>query len=240
MDLIEREEELCPSCQGRLTTPEGKPCYCILARSVRGFLPGSLSNHKWGREFLEFRLPDRRTKLADKVERSNLLFWTSSEYRYHGTLKTWLVYQYLRTAGKFTYLLTSGYNLVNSSYREDASREEGEYKYQDFVSFDFLGLSLGFDPPNKTYSNFLMTLLQDRDRLNLRTWVWVQPLVTKGTFIEKYGNELYNYLVVSPKGSNFVHVELVPVERGQTESPAAPDAGESAKTLAHRDTVQYK
>ena len=197
LNEFEETQDICPSCQGRLSTSEGRTCNCVLIKGLKSYLPRLFSQVKVNRKFLE-AVNSKGVPQYKLLETRDLLFWGRSEDEVMVSVKTWLSYKYIQTGGKYSYYMSSAYKLASILYgdleRRDNFEDEPVKGFTDLVGVDFLLITLGFDVRNTTYQDMLMSVMRERRLSSNRTWVHVAPGVTEIDFIDKYGNEVLNYI----------------------------------------------
>jgi hypothetical protein len=182
---INKASYLCDMCKDtKIIKIEGKEvkCRCLVEREIKSWLHPTLK-----------LLIRRATNLSINLKKhlwlknaTTVVFKRVPIKNYNSQILGYLIATYYWSYMKTTpyYILTGG------DYTE--SYVNGDHVKYEKVPHIFL--KLGVDNFNKTLETTIYTLIQKRDSLGLKTWVYVDPYVSDSEFENLYGSSLFKYL----------------------------------------------
>lgn len=200
-----------------------KPCVCVLRRRAINYLTPTFAGELWVKPADGFDttfLDGRNVFIQNHKKAPDISF----NRIFHIAVKSFLLNHGMKLS---FHNCLGGKELVDCAFPSD---EEERNRYQRMENVDLLLLYLAGDPPNKTYSQTMTSLLRHRTIRSKATWVATPySLIPDDGYLDQvYGRDFVSY--IKPKQKNdmpggsaghFLLFDPTPITRALTSVKAA-------------------
>ena len=200
----------CPDCHGKGFIPgsdsqKSKECDCVTRQEILHYLTPEYANRNI---HLDPKFP--LAQFSDLLKQ-DLIFKDYPLLRFREKIKSYLARSWLfEPETRKSHLTVSAWDVVQAYMRSDHN-----VKIEDIRAVDLFILLLDNDPRNSSYSEYLMLVIKERQRMGKRTLIWSRHNPGSEAFINLYGEPFAQWLMSGE--ANFR--KIIPAA---DEEPAVP------------------
>lgn len=158
----------CPECNGTGFLEKehgGSECPCVLKNRALGYLTPEYASALY-----------TKTLNVERLEGKDLFIFQAGNYK--GLVKSYL----LNTGMRFSHLTGTAYDIMQAYLGLS-----GEGNWQRYQNVDFLVLIMQLDPPNRSYTEVVGSMIKSRHRMGKRTWIIARDMHDSTSFKQAYG-----------------------------------------------------
>jgi len=181
----------CPDCHGKGFIPgsdsqKSQECNCVTKQEVQRYLTPEYANRNINLD-PEFPL----AHFSDLLKRDLIFIKNYPLMRFREKIKSYLAKTWLfEPETRKSHLTVSAWDVVQAYMRSDHN-----VKIEDIRAVDLFILLLDNDPRNSSYSEYLMLIIKERQRMGKRTLIWSRQNPGSEAFINLYGEPLSQWLL---------------------------------------------
>jgi hypothetical protein len=179
----------CTHCHGKgffdSSPGKSKECDCVTRQKILHYLTPEYANPKIT---LDPKFP--LAHFDDLLKRDLIFIKNFPLMRFREKLKSYLAVTWFEPETRKSHLTVSAWDVVQAYMRSDHN-----VKIEDIRAVDLFILLLDNDPRNSSYSEYLMLVIKERQRMGKRTLIWSRQNPGSEAFINLYGEPLSQWLL---------------------------------------------
>jgi hypothetical protein len=186
MNEIIRPLADCPDCRGRgfIDSSPGKvtECNCVTRQTILRYLTPEYSTAQLD--------PNFPVTHFEKLLEQDLLFKNYPVMRFREKVKSYLIITGIEPKTRKSHLTVSAWDVVQAYMRPDYN-----VTIEHIRAVDLFILLLDNDPRNSSYSEYLILVIKERQRMGKRTLIWTRWQPDSEAFINLYGEPFAQWLM---------------------------------------------